>query len=322
MAFDFARAVELHQLTLEVGNRQDSTRYWYRLVLGRFQDYLHTQLPADTPLTLTHLTLEHARSFLLYVRDMKTIAPLSGAERGHGPSTIARHVRALKSFATFLVDEELLTADPLRKLRPPKVTVPLIGTFTPAHIDAMVRIIERQHQRTRNLAILCVLLDTGARADELCRLQRADVDLRERTARILGKGSKWRVLHFGPATVRALTYYLAERGQDERSELFLGYRGRPMNRGSLYKLVTDWGERAGISEQVRCSPHTFRHTMACCFLRAHPGALLHLQALLGHSDLNMVRRYARLAETDLHLDGPTPVDQLGLTKLIGGRPRR
>ncbi len=321
---DLAQAIELHQLTIEVGNRAKPTQYWYRLVLGRFLDYLQEQLPTGTTPTLANLTLDLARSFVVHVRDGTSTNPVNGATRTRGPRTLYQHIRALKAFSHWAVDEGLLAHDPLRNLKSPKVPTKILVTFTPEHIAAMVRVIEGQLQRARNLAILCLLLDTGMRASELCGLTLDNLDLKARRARIHGKGDKWRMAYFGAATAKALMLYLAERKPDsKRPEVFLTYRGdMPLRGASLYRLVQDWGIQAGIDKQVRCSPHTFRHSMASNFLTVHPGALFHLQELLGHSDLAMVKRYARLAESEVQLEGPSPVEKMGLDKYVKPTRRR
>jgi site-specific recombinase XerD len=99
-------------------------------------------------------------------------------------------------------------------------------------------------------------------------------------------------------------------------EVFLWRYAQPMTRSQLLKIIARLGHTAGIADEVRCSPHTLRHTFATEDLKAHPGALYHLQTLLGHTTLEMTREYAKLAEVDVQLEGSSVVERLGLNRLV------
>jgi integrase/recombinase XerD len=111
------------------------------------------------------------------------------------------------------------------------------------------------------------------------------------------KGGKGRVVFLGNAARTALWRYLAEREDesDPRAPLFLERTGRPLNKMALRFLIGGLGKNAHIQ---KCHPHRFRHTFAITYLR-NGGDLFTLQALLGHSTLEMVRHYARIAEVDV-----------------------
>ena len=155
----------------------------------------------------------------------------------------------------------------------------------------------------RNQAILLVLLDTGLRAGELCALNIDDYE--DRTGKLEvkhgraggAKGRKGRVVYLGKAARRALWRYLAEREDhvDADAPLFLGHLSRRLRRDTLRQLLRDLGRRAGVKN---CHPHRFRHTFAVTYLRSG-GDVFTLQAILGHSTLEMVQHYARLAQLDV-----------------------
>lgn len=315
LAFELKAAIELHQLTLEVENRAPQTRYFYRLVCERFCEYLRAEgHPRDAArLDLADLTLDHARGFVVWIKSAHSSNRLTGNATTRGPKTILEHVRALKAFSAFCVREGLLGADPLTGLRAPRVPIKLIPTFTPSHLQALLMVIERHPLRNRNQALLYLLLATGLRASELCGIKLGDVDLKGRRIKVLGKGSKERWVYFDPQTGKQLMRYMAER-ETESPYLFLSRNGARLNRNALFQLLKDLGREAGIAEEVRCSPHTFRHTFAVQFLESHPGALFHLQELLGHSDLEMTRRYAKIARGHERLEGPSVIESLGLDK--------
>lgn len=149
----------------------------------------------------------------------------------------------------------------------------------------------------RNRAITLVLLDTGLRASELCRVRVQDVNLE--TGEILirpwrvGK-TRARVVVIGKQTRKALWHYLAERNPDPSEFVFVTEDGKPISRYTLCSLYDRLGKRAGVSG---AHPHRFRHTFAIQYLR-NGGDVFTLQRLLGHSTMEMVKRYLTLAQTD------------------------
>lgn len=317
LLFGLKEAVELHQLTLEAENRATSTRYFYRLVLDTYCEYLRTDGEAADAarLNLGDLNAKSVRQFILWIKDGAHGSPnrLSGRTHPKGPKTILEYTRALKGFSRFCVREGLLGTDPLSNVRPPKVPVKVIPTFTGDQIKALLRVVDQHAYARRNEAIIYLLLATGVRASELCNLKVADVDIKTKRAKVFGKGSKERMVGFDPLTGKRLLLYLAERKSDT-PWLFLGRGGVKMTRNSLLQLLKGFGDEAGINQSVRCTPHTFRHTFAVQFLETHPGALFHLQELLGHTDLEMVRRYAKIAKGHEILEGPSIIESLGLDK--------
>ncbi len=136
-------------------------------------------------------------------------------------------------------------------------------------------------------------------------------DLRpDGTIRVMGKGSKERIVPLGATARRALLRYVAERGAARAADpLFMGRRGVPLCRKSIHAAIASLGRRAGVT--TRCSPHTFRHTFARSYL-VNGGDVFSLQQILGHTTLDMVRRYVSLTEADLvarHRSG-SPADRL------------
>lgn len=319
--FEMRSAIALHQFTLETENRAENTKYYYRLVLDRYCAYLTEAGLIEGPdrATLGHLTAAHARDFLLWLRgEHGSTNPVSGRAYERGPKTMLEHVRALKAFSAFCVRDGLLDTDPLKALRPPKVPIKVVETFSPEQLRLLLAVVEQHPLRDRNRTMIYFLLATGVRASELCGLKVTDLDVKLKRAKIHGKGSKERMVYFDPATAKLLVRYLADRTFPS-PYVFVNRFHRPLTRFALAGLLKDFGREAGIADRVRCSPHTFRHTFSVQFLEAHPGALFHLQELLGHTDLEMVRRYARVARGKENLEGPSVIESLGLDKPRGRR---
>jgi integrase/recombinase XerD len=155
----------------------------------------------------------------------------------------------------------------------------------------------------RDRAIILTLLDTGLRASELCALKMGDLE--QKTGRLQvkhgrtggAKGGKGRIVFLGKTARRTLWLYLTthEDAEDPEAPLFIGRFNRPLNRDTLRQVIASLGEKAGVKN---CHPHRFRHTMAITYLRSG-GDVFTLQALLGHSTLDMVQHYARIADIDV-----------------------
>jgi integrase/recombinase XerD len=147
-------------------------------------------------------------------------------------------------------------------------------------------------------AIILVLLDTGVRASELCALTVGDYE--EKSGRLLiqhGKGDKERMVVLGNRARKALYKYLATRENVQRSDPLLATRNNTFLRRDNLRHKLEQIAKAGQVSNVH--PHRFRHTFAINFLR-NGGNILTLQQLLGHSSLEMVKHYAKIAEQDIH----------------------
>jgi len=177
---------------------------------------------------------------------------------------------------------------------------------TGRHVDG------RRPTQLRDQAIMLVLLDCGLRVSELAALKLRDYERKQGRLSVMhGKGDKPRVVYLGQAAQRAVWRYLTDRGGTGPGEpLFASSSGRHMNRGAVQRMIERAGERCGVAS---AGPHRFRHTFAVNFLR-NGGNILALQDLLGHSSMEMVRRYARLAEVDLAAaqKRASPADNWGL----------
>lgn len=210
-------------------------------------------------------------------------------------------------------EKELKIPHAVRGIARPRWNPPAIDPFTRTEIAALLAACDHlahwttrtgksaaPGQRSSNLrdrAIILTLLDSGLRASELTALLVRDLD--EKTGRLHirhGKGDKARYLFLGDSSRRAIWKYMASRRGIRPSEpLFITRSATAMDTDNLRHMLERCGDRAGI-ENVH--PHRFRHTFAITFLR-NGGSVLELQAMLGHSTLETVKIYARLAQIDL-----------------------
>jgi len=152
----------------------------------------------------------------------------------------------------------------------------------------------------RDVAILELLYASGLRASELCSVKLRDLNKSVGVVRILGKGSKERIVPVGHAALEAIEQYLSQcrpkltRSNDEH--LFLSRSGKPLDRISLWMLVEKYGRSSGILREV--SPHTLRHCFATHLISG--GADLRVvQELLGHSDISTTQIYTHVDQDRL-----------------------
>lgn len=263
------------------------------------------------------VTAQDVRGFLVWLRTDYRPRRYNGDRGPLSPKTLRNIYVTLSSFFTWAATEFDFES-PMKGVPTPKYTQPPVVPLTRDEIDALLdacdftRRIDGGNRRRyrkqrptarRDRAAIVTLLDTGLRASELCALRIWDVDLRSGRVEVRhgrrggAKGGKGRTVFLGKAARRFAWRYLAERedGEDPEAPLLVGKWDRPMNPTSLRQLIKRLAEKAGVRD---CYPHRFRHTFAITYLRAG-GDVFTLQALLGHSTLEMVRHYARIAEVDL-----------------------
>ncbi len=216
--------------------------------------------------------------------------------RGLDPVTVTRHLSALRSWFRFLVRRGVVERNVARDVRSPRLPRKLV-TFLP--VDEAMPLVDARgvggSARARDVAILELLYASGLRVSELTGLDVDDVDHDGMTVRVLGKGSKERVVPFGRAAARALDAYLGGRAHP-RGPLFVNGRGGRLTVRSVHALVKRAARAAGIDRRV--SPHTLRHTFATHLLDG--GADLRVvQELLGHSRLTTTQRYTHVSSAHL-----------------------
>jgi site-specific recombinase XerD len=175
----------------------------------------------------------------------------------------------------------------------------------------------------RNYAIILTFLDCGIRLSELTNLKISDIDFSAGQFKVFGKGAKERIVPMGLTTRRAIIRYLEHyRPQPvnpQESRLFLTVAGDPISKDSVAKLTERLKRRTDIP---RLHPHLFRHTFAVRYL-VNGGDVFTLQKILGHTTLEMTRKYVTLASGDVKEKHRqySPVDNLGLAGKQRGRPK-
>lgn len=294
--------IEEYTAALEVAGRSRRTIDWYRAYLDDFAEFAARD--GETA-ALRHLSPVTARRWLLAAQAAR-LRPLS-------PNSVAGRVRTLRAFGHWLQRELGLGADPLAGLSPPRVPDVLVPSLTAAQMRALLAAVDGGSEAVvRDRAIVLLLLDTGLRLGELVSLSVGDVDLIEGRCRVMGKGSRERVVPLGGRARRAVRMSLVARGPLSADDpLFVGRRGARLTPRAVQLLVRRLGRASGFAG--RCSPHVLRHSFARAFL-TNGGDVFSLQRILGHSpaSLQVTRRYVRLLDDDLRAvhRRVSPVDRL------------
>ncbi len=213
------------------------------------------------------------------------------------PATARNRYLALKRFFDWLSREGLTDASPMARTRPPRVPEEPIPLIREEAVRALLRACEGHlFADRRDTALVRLLLDSGARRSEIAGLTVDSIDLHDKTATVMGKGRRPRIITFGPRTAQALDRYLRERRSHrdaERPELWLGHRG-PVRSDGIAEILERRCEAAGIP---RIGAHAFRHLFAHTLLSAGMQET-DLMRLAGWRSRQMVARYAASAGTD------------------------
>ncbi|USD38079.1 MULTISPECIES: site-specific tyrosine recombinase XerD [Ferrimonas] len=264
----------------------DNTLNAYRSDLNRFREFLQHR-----SLGLLQVSDEPVRQYLAH-RQQQQVAKTS----------TARSLSALRRFYGYALRQGLCDRDPMTRIKQPKLSRTLPETLSEDQVSALLDEPDRDDPlELRDAAMLELLYATGLRVSELVGLQLEQVGLRQGVVRVVGKGSKERLVPLGETALELLLAYLklgrpvmlAGRDSDV---LFPSKRGLLMQRQTFWHRIKLYASRAGID--VSISPHTLRHAFATHLLN-HGADLRVVQLLLGHSDLSTTQIYTHVAQARL-----------------------
>ena len=241
---------------------------------------------------------------------------------GLASASVTRKVSTLRSFYRYLRAENMLESDPMLGVRGPRREQRLPNFLTQEQIETLIAAADQETpQGLRNRAILELLYASGLRVSEIVGIDVGSVDLQERTARVLGKGARERLVLMGKPAARAVERYLADGrphlARQPEVALFLNRDGRRLSQRAVQLIVRKCALAAGIDRSVY--PHLLRHTFATHLLEG--GAELRVvQTLLGHADVNTTQIYTHVTESTKRRAMEEALD--GIARMEEERQRR
>ena len=221
---------------------------------------------------------------------------------GIGARSLARILSGVRQFYRFLVLDGYIEADPTELLESPKQPQHLPEVLSTAEVDMLERAIDlSKWEGHRNRAIIEVLFSCGLRVSELTHLKLSNLYREEQFVRVMGKGSKERLVPISPKALQELDYWFADRNQmkikeGEEDYVFLNRRGAHLTRTMILIMIKNYARDAGIKKTI--SPHTLRHSFATALLEG--GANLRsIRAMLGHESIGTTEIYTHIDTTTL-----------------------
>ena len=276
----------INYLILEKGLSKNTIESYSRDI-SRYVEYLKKKggrqiSDADTPLILTYL--------------------ISLRDGGLKSRSTARHLVTLRGFYRYLVQEKIIKHDPVRLIDLPKSGLKLPDVLSVSEIKLLLSVPDTQTPLgLRNAAMIELLYAAGLRVSELVNLKLLDINTEAGFVRVIGKGSKERIVPIGHYAQKRLDNYvktalpqLLKGGVSHY--LFVARAGKPMTRQGFWKLLKQYALQARIAKKI--TPHSFRHSFASHLLEG--GADLRaVQVMLGHADIATTQIYTHVAREHL-----------------------
>ena len=280
-------------------------------IVGRYRRYLKLEkgysantLDAylrDVDKLLRYLALEQVDMLDVKLEDLEHFAAFI-SDLGIGPRSLARILSGVRQFYRFLVVDGYLEIDPTELLESPKQPDHLPEVLSTAEVDLLEQAIDlTKWEGHRNRAIIEVLFSCGLRVSELTNLKLSNLYVDEQYIRVMGKGSKERLVPISPRALDELNYWFADRNEmkikpGEEDYVFLNRRGHHLTRTMILIMIKRYALEAGIKKTI--SPHTLRHSFATSLLEG--GADLRaIQAMLGHESIGTTEIYTHIDTSTL-----------------------
>ncbi len=281
-----SKLVEHYLTTCRTEGKTPSTLRGYKEKLGRFVRWCEDA-------RLQEFSVELIREYILYLQTVPMYEghpyhPCNGQPMSQ--SNVRNHVRVLRGFSSWLHEEAYTIENILQRLKVPKAPKKVMTTLSNEEIERLFACLNlNSSYGCRDAAVLLLFLDTGLRCAELVNIEVPDVELEDRWLKVMGKGQKERIVPFGSRAAKLLQRYLYYFRPEPLKEdrLFLCLDGLPMNENTVRLVFDRLAKKAGVP---RLHIHLLRHTFATRYL-INGGDAFSLQQILGHTTLEMTRRY-------------------------------
>jgi len=280
--------------------KSESTISWYRDILKLFLRYLKENRHSSS---IEEFNIENARNYVLYLRNRSKFSKYTNAQIQHSglsPQTVRGHIRGLKAFSSWLYREKYTTENRLLNLKIPKAPVKLIEPLTDSEISQITSSINQDSPTgSRNHVIFVTALDNGLRASEIAAIALEQLDLEKGFVKVMGKGSKERIVPIGDYVKMMLWAYINKVRPEPTAtgcdNLFLSTTGEPITANTIKLVFSRLAKNSGVK---RLHAHLCRHTFAINYL-LNGGDIFSLREILGHTTLEMVNHYLHFTRSQL-----------------------
>lgn len=256
----------------------------YKKDLNQFLEFLNEK----NLNSINQVNEKTIRTYLVYLN-----------QKNLSKSSISRKLSSLRSFFDFVISQNENSENPAKKISNPKYKRKLPSTINLDSYEKIIRLLgedEDVFRRKLNTAIFELLFGCSLRVSELCSLQVHDVDPAKFTIKVLGKGSKYRIVPLGRKSSEIVKSYLSNRKNQLSKTFFIQDNGNPIDRWYVYRLVKKY--IGLVSDIEKKSPHVLRHSSATEMLNR--GAdLMAVKEILGHANLSTTQIYTHVSVEQL-----------------------
>lgn len=263
----------------------DNTVGAYMNDLNKYEEYLKKDiLESDT---------EDLEKYLKYIKNLES-------------TTVAHKITSIKSYFNYNIKRGIVSVNPADKVSRPKLTKHLPEYLTEEEVGKLLDVEVKSPYDYRNKTILELLYSSGIRISELVNIKTPNYDSEECLIRIMGKGSKERIVPLGDYAVNIMNDYMNNYrpliNKKHTDYVFINNRGDKISRQFIFKVIKKEALKKGIKKDI--SPHTLRHTFATHLLK-NGADLRIIQELLGHENISTTQIYTHVTNNKLKSDYET-----------------
>lgn len=285
--FDLETAKSLFLINRKARNLSKQTLFWYDLYLKNFIQHLGNR-------DIGSIQGSDIEQYFIFRREQPKTRDI----------TVRDIYKVLRVFFNFLIDEEYIVRDPMKRIRQPKIRQKIMRTFSKQEIQKILGSFDRnEFFGLRDYLIMCCFFATGMRKAELIGLKLSDISITTDMIKVMGKGSRDRMVPIGRTLRRIILQYLNQR-EEYLSGYYCNYfivsqRKTQLTHHGMNCLFQRIKRNLGASGE-RFSPHTWRHTFAKNYL-LNGGDVFSLQKILGHSDIATTKKYIALNDKEIKI---------------------
>ena len=292
--------IRRYELSNQADGKSPRTISWYTDMLTLFAHYLKERRHQKG---ISAFKIDTVREYIIFLRGKRRFEGHPYTPRQDkliSARTVQCHVRSLKAFSSWLYAESYTSDNQLRNLKIPKAPVTIKEPLSPEEIKKITASINKDSLTgSRNYVIFATLLDTGLRASEAAGITLSNLNLSDGYIKVMGKGSKERVVPIGKYIRMTLWTYIdkvrPETISPACSNLFLTQGGKPITVNTVKLLFSRMSKRSGVE---KLHAHLCRHTFAINYL-LNGGDIFSLREILGHTTLDMVNHYLHFTSSQI-----------------------